>query len=1187
MSVETEVALLTVATNNLLTAVSVSRGALDTSTTTGIAKAAEAAASANLANNKAGEAAGSAASALAVFGTAEAIAAALAEAQHQASLAKFFAVSTSGTAQLLDVAGVVSDLHRNAASPVVAMAVYDTSVDSDGGVWVDKTAGTSWHQEALNGAWLGWRDSETGARATARSPRTGQNWQHRTGVAGDGFVTFNGSAGGATLERRPEHTFAGDVDLRACLELVSWAEADQSVVSSYEAGGMTSFILRLSASGVLTFFSFDTVNRISNSTEVVPFGGGAKGWVRCTYERVGLVNFYTSTDGMTYTQLGTTVRHPMVGPLQLQLAALQVAAYNATGSGWPLNGKLYRAEFRSGLNGEIVASYENVSASAAGSYYQLVSDGKFYRLNAGSGATEVFRGNSAPFPALAGVVAEAGRVVIYDLTQSSCPMWRVTRSSGALAVGTINTVAAGQGAVFVGGTTGLGTLHYAEDRLSLRDTINLRAQALLATERTAAFVPVTGAAVLVDRNVLAVSLAVPPLSRLSPVSMLAVPVVAVLTNNGVSVITDSGLVSSDAFRFNTDMLGFADNAVLVYTNNNNFNSICTVDVTELTASTFTPVRTATLKPGVIGQKPNVTFNGRVQAGIPVTSGVIEGRVYLYVLDRASASSNSLAAVIAATFNTGWFLGDSRRVLLADTDTGAISGANLATHNSADFTTGVGSWVSSSSFPSTAVAVNGELQITATVSSGRQILSLPTVIGKTYTARVMARRISGVGNAALVASNAAGSSTHGDGSTQQSTLSITPVELQVQWTATDAVSYVCLGEGASLPEAVLGFSSFSVVEAALDRVAPFKAMSVIGRLTRAPVAAGAQLCGYTGFTEAGTANCLAQEYSADLDFGTAAWSVSAWVTIPVGIAAVGTLLERRLAEGAYFGVGVDAFGKFTATVFDGTTTRTVITAAAYNTNTWTHVRVQYAVTGALSIAVNGVSVATTTGAALLSLNNTTAKLFIGRARIGNAPWPGSLALVKVSAGNATADQAEWIYAQEAPMFSVGAEVILPSNTSVFSFTYSAATNTFIAAQSSRTSRFSGLVRVATRKPLAGNFWQAQNGAGVELLSRVADLLQRTNIVDVILPGVSVRKDILRRRNGAAQKVRLPVDFIAAAAQADFPLPLGYTALEVYQAGALKRRGAIYDWVRVCDGFRETVRFAVAPGASVWVQVIAER
>jgi hypothetical protein len=57
--------------------------------------------------------------------------------------------------------------------------------------------------------------------------------------------------------------------------------------------------------------------------------------------------------------------------------------------------------------------------------------------------------------------------------------------------------------------------------------------------------------------------------------------------------------------------------------------------------------------------------------------------------------------------------------------------------------------------------------------------------------------------------------------------------------------------------------------------------------------------------------------------------------------------------------------------------------------------------------------------------------------------------------------------------------------------------------------------------------------------------------------------------------------------DFTLPVGYESEIVMVAGAVKQEGATKDYTRVFDGFRETIRFAVAPGNTAWVQIQAAR
>jgi hypothetical protein len=62
---------------------------------------------------------------------------------------------------------------------------------------------------------------------------------------------------------------------------------------------------------------------------------------------------------------------------------------------------------------------------------------------------------------------------------------------------------------------------------------------------------------------------------------------------------------------------------------------------------------------------------------------------------------------------------------------------------------------------------------------------------------------------------------------------------------------------------------------------------------------------------------------------------------------------------------------------------------------------------------------------------------------------------------------------------------------------------------------------------------------------------------------------------------------AIAFTDFILPVGYETVDVYVNRSIQQEGATKDYTRLFDGFRETIRFAVAPGATAWVRIDARR
>jgi hypothetical protein len=370
------------------------------------------------------------------------------------------------------------------------------------------------------------------------------------------------------------------------------------------------------------------------------------------------------------------------------------------------------------------------------------------------------------------------------------------------------------------------------------------------------------------------------------------------------------------------------------------------------------------------------------------------------------------------------------------------------------------------------------------------------------------------------------------------------------------------------------------EVIADRTHRNRPLSIIGSLTKAPVAPGAQLMAYSGFS---AVNYGQEAYDAGLDFGTGAWTASAWVNYTTAVVSV--IADRSAATGSRITFGTSATGQITATAFDGTTTRVITSPAAYNNGAWAKARVDYTVNGTLSLRVNGVVVATTTGAPLLSMNNANAVTTVGNNRELNAPFPGSLALVKVGATIPTPEQGVWMYEQEKQMFRDGAQVCLPDSGAVVDLAYDDLTDRWTSVSATNEAAFSGLVRTRTAPSPAGTFTRIAKQAGVRLASRIT-----TNPgVDITMSAQGLREELVRRNEAAAaaSKPLTVFNFDSVAAQVDFVLPAGYTAIEVLSAGSARREGPTRDWVRVFDGFIETVRFAVAPGAAVWVQINARK
>ena len=360
-----------------------------------------------------------------------------------------------------------------------------------------------------------------------------------------------------------------------------------------------------------------------------------------------------------------------------------------------------------------------------------------------------------------------------------------------------------------------------------------------------------------------------------------------------------------------------------------------------------------------------------------------------------------------------------------------------------------------------------------------------------------------------------------------------------------------------------------------------------------------------------------------------------------------IADRAHSSGPSVRIGVNGSGTLTATAFDGTTTRTVTTTAAYNTATWIKPEAVYTTDGTLAIRVNGIEVAATRGTPLLTLNNSSAVLTIGNSFAADAPFPGSISLLKLSATVPTAEQSVWMYEQEKQMFRDGAQVTLPDAGSIVDLAYDDATDKWLAVSATNESEWSGLVRTSVTASPAGSYSKISAASGIQLQARTT-----TNPgVDVTIPSYGLREELVNRSQAAAKLARtlvsfdyvggftanttsgstaitsaanitypvsyvgarvsgtgIPADTFVAAVSAttiyltkaatatatavqisfnDFILPVGYEAKDVLLAGVSQREGATQAFTRLFDGFKETIRFTTAPSNTAFVQIQATR
>jgi hypothetical protein len=170
------------------------------------------------------------------------------------------------------------------------------------------------------------------------------------GVSGSGFDTPSAAANQIT----------GDIDIRVQASLVSWTP---SVITAFCSRLLTgastadSYEFWISTSGVLQLLTVSgTTSTNVASSAAVGFTAGTTNWVRVTWQQsTGYVNFYTSSDGVTWTQNGTANRAGTTSATNAGSRLLRLGA--RIDNNFPLNGTIYRGQIYNGINGTLAVDF--------------------------------------------------------------------------------------------------------------------------------------------------------------------------------------------------------------------------------------------------------------------------------------------------------------------------------------------------------------------------------------------------------------------------------------------------------------------------------------------------------------------------------------------------------------------------------------------------------------------------------------------------------------------------------------------------------------------------------------------------------------------------------------------------------------------------------------------------------------
>lgn len=288
-------------------------------------------------------------------------------------------VTTAGTTAVFDSTAVleVGSFNAGATNLAIGRIYYASLVNGLGGSTVaafDPTRGT-------RGA--GSLVALTGEIWTINTSGTPPALLQGPLLTYEGAEYLNGCSYASTPDSAA-NSLTGSIELTVKAALTDWTTASyKALIAKDDAATQRSyqFVTDQSSTGKLIFlYTTDgSTGRVATSTAAVPFADGSTGWVKVTYNSgTGTVQFFTSSDGAIFTQLGTNVALT-AGAIFDSTTALTVG--NLASLGEPQDGKIYYAEVRNGIGGPIIAAFDPGRA-AAGAGSLVAYTGEVWTINA-------------------------------------------------------------------------------------------------------------------------------------------------------------------------------------------------------------------------------------------------------------------------------------------------------------------------------------------------------------------------------------------------------------------------------------------------------------------------------------------------------------------------------------------------------------------------------------------------------------------------------------------------------------------------------------------------------------------------------------------------------------------------------------------------------------------------------------
>jgi hypothetical protein len=190
---------------------------------------------------------------------------------------------------------------------------------------------------------------------------------------GTNYVYLPGVAGNyLTVPDENAFDITGDIDIRVQVALDDWTPAAIAYVLGKSTAVQYSYVLQVNTSGTLSLlWSPDGGTTVITKTSTVAptIGNGQPLWIRATLDvdngASGYdVQFFTSTNGTTWTQLGTTVT--TAGTTSIFSGTAEIRIGRGASGTQLMIGKHYRAQILNGIDGTTVLDVDTSVITSGG-----------------------------------------------------------------------------------------------------------------------------------------------------------------------------------------------------------------------------------------------------------------------------------------------------------------------------------------------------------------------------------------------------------------------------------------------------------------------------------------------------------------------------------------------------------------------------------------------------------------------------------------------------------------------------------------------------------------------------------------------------------------------------------------------------------------------------------------------------